>query len=74
MVDQGRIVRCERCAAEWKVWGPGLRFCRRCGLMLGAGEQRDRPPLPGRRPQDWWGAAILLVIVVVIFVLVGDKA
>ncbi|GAA5035704.1 hypothetical protein GCM10023335_81780 [Streptomyces siamensis] len=64
MVEQGRMVRCNRCGAEGKVWGPGPRFCGRCGLMVGLGGQ------PPQRPSKQSDVQVLAVIAVCLLVVI----
>jgi hypothetical protein len=42
-------VKCSRCGQVGEVYGPGLHFCRKCGLMAGVGD----PPPKVHRGWGW---------------------
>jgi hypothetical protein len=51
------------------VWGLGLRFCRRCGLMLGLEDRPSSRPAPVR--PGWETALLVLACGVLLMFVVG---
>ena len=58
-------VKCSRCGQVGEVYGPGMRFCRRCGLAAGF---KDAPPSAGF---DWRTGAVLFGVILFVGILVS---
>ncbi|MFJ5780194.1 hypothetical protein [Streptomyces sp. NPDC093094] len=65
-------VKCGRCGLVGRVHGPGMRFCRRCGLMFGASDPPPRTNRWGWEELRW--PLVVLVVGSVLYMITESGA